>query len=270
MKKLLSLALVLVMLAAAVITSIPAGAEEVAPTGTDNILSVSVNGGAPTDVKVGNEFIVRIGINVGDAMIMNGQVHMDYDCSLASFVPVTKYSEYYEADMVEAYCFPGSILRANVVMNYGAYNTVSYNFTKPDGVSVFNSTDKLFARFRFKAIAPGTMNITHTIQYMINVNEQRIFYKGQPVTEPAPVIVETIEPSEGCVGDIDGDGDITILDATFMQRVMAGEDLTYDAEKSDVTGDKIVSLKDAVIARKYLAGISVSSDIGKWLFASEA
>ena len=266
MKKLLSITLALIMLVAVAVTAIPAGAEEIAPTGTDNTLTVTVNGTTAANIKVGNEFIVRVGLNAGDVKIMNGQVQLTYDSSKLTFDPY--YTD--EMESVEEYCFPASIVDASIVMNYGVPNIISYNFTKAQGVALFNNTDKLFARFRFKATAPGTTEINHVIQYMINVNEERIYYKNEPVAEMAPVEAVTVESAVGCIGDIDGDGEISILDATYMQRVSAGVDLSYDAEMSDVTGDKLVSLKDVVTTRRYLAGKSVDSAIGNWVFASEA
>ena len=280
MKKLLSITLALIMLVAVALTAIPAGAEEIAPTGTDNTLTVTVNGTTTANVKVGNEFIVRVGLNAGAVKIMNGQAQLLYDASHIAFDPHTVDDPTFDpedADEGEVpdndviyYCYPSSIVNANIVMNYGVPNTISYNFTRATGVAVFNNTDKLFARFRFKATAPGTTDISHVIQYMINVDEQQIYYKDQPNAEINPVMAVTIEESEGCIGDIDGDGEISILDATYMQRVTAGVDLSYDVEMSDVTGDKMVSLKDVVITRRYLAGRVVDSPIGNWVFASEA
>ena len=167
------------------------------------------------------------------------------------------------------YSFPLSIYRGGLVSNYSVPGIINYNFTKAKGIAVFNDPTQLFARFRFKATAAGTTDISHIIQYMINIDEQRIYYKDEALAPINPYMVITIEPSQGRFGDADGDYDVTIMGATFMQRVAAGADLAYDAATADVTGDNALSLKDAVIVRKYLAGKAVESNVGSWLFASE-
>lgn len=271
MKKLLSLTLALVMLAAVIFTALPAGAT--GSGGANDVLIVSANGTNPTAVEVGNEFIVRVGLYAGDVKILNGQVHMTYDADHLSFVPYAVGGVDEDGDpidpMVELYSFPKSICDAGIVLNYSDPGIVNYNFTLARGVAVFNNTDKLFARFRFKATKAGTTDITHLIQYMINTNEERIYYKDQPVEAIGPYTVITVEPSQGCVGDADGDHDVTILDATYMQRAAAGVDLSFDLKTADVTGDSKVSLKDAVAVRKFLAEKNSGYDVGKWLFASE-
>lgn len=272
MKKFLSLTLVLVMLAVAAFTAIPAGAEPDDAAG--NTLAVYANGEYAGSVAVGNEFILRIGLYAGDVKILNGQIHMEYDSTHMSFVPyavsvVDDDGELTDPE-VELYSFPKSINNSGVVLNYSDVGTLNYNFTRAEGVSVFNRTDKHFARFRFKATAAGRADITHIIQYMINTNEERVYYKDQASTTINPYTLITVEPSQGCFGDADGDYDVTILDATFIQRTSAGVDLTYDLKTADITGDGRVSLKDAVAVRKYLAGKASGYDVGKWMFTSES
>ncbi|MBR1533732.1 MAG: hypothetical protein IJ639_05165 [Ruminococcus sp.] len=269
MKKLLSLTLTLVMLAAILVTAIPASAQ----TTDDNVLIVSANGENPTAVEVGNEFIVRVGLYAGDVKILNGQVRMEYDADCLEFDPyaVSVVDEDGEPTdpAVEHYSFPTSINNSGIVLNYAEKGIINYNFTRAQGVAVFNNTDKLFARFRFKATAAGKTDISHVIQYMINTNEERIYYKSEAYASINPYTVITIEPAEALLGDIDGDYDVTILDATDMQRAAAGVKLSYDINSADVTGDKKVSLKDSVAVRKYLAAKSSGYDAGKWIFASE-
>lgn len=271
MKKLLCLALTLIMIAALTVAAVPAGAE---PASGDGVLIVTANGENATEVKVGNEFILRVGLNAGDVKILNGQVHMEYDPDLVSFDPYKVSVSDGEGGMtdpeVELYSFPTSINNSGIVLNYSEEGVINYNFTRAHGVGVFNTTDKLFARFRFKATAAGTTDISHIIQYMINVNEERLYYQSVALEPVNPTTAVTIEPSNGCVGDADGDYDVTILDATFMQRSAAGVSQSCDLTTADVTGDNKVSLKDVIAVRKYLAGKATGFDAGKWLFASES
>lgn len=267
-KKLLCIALTLILTAMITIAAVPASAQ-IAPTGT-GVLVVTVNGSNPVEVAVGNEFILNVGLNAGSSKILNGQVHMEYDENRLAFDPHEAYSDAFEDELVEGYCFPNSINNANIVMNYEVPGIINYNFTKAKGVAIFNDTSKHFSRFRFKATAAGTADIVYLIQYMTNVDEQVLYYKSTPSETLNPYTAITVEPSNGHIGDADGDYDVTILDATFMQRAVAGVNLTYSLTTADVTNDSRVSLKDAVTVRKFLAGKPVNSSIGEWIFASEA
>ena len=66
-------------------------------------------------------------------------------------------------------------------------------------------------------------------------------------------------------GDADGDGKVTSLDVTVIQRVITGE-LTDDdgmiASRGDVTGDGL-SLLDATAIQHYLAGFNNDYHIGE-------
>ena len=277
MKKILCIALALMMLAAVTIACVPAGAEDVdlAQTGDSDVLIVTANGTNPTEVKVGNEFVLFVGLYAGEEKILDGQTHMEYDTEYLSFDPYEVTISYedngeiVEYTGMEYYSFPAKIRDASLVHNYNTPGIINYNFTKASGIKAINDPTKLFARFRFKAVAPGTTDILHDIQYMVDCNEQHIYYKGVALETVNPYMVFTIEPSEGCAGDADGDYDVNILDATYMQRIAAGVDLPSDLKTADVTGDNAVSLKDAVALRKYLAGKPDDNGIGNWLFASE-
>lgn len=263
MKKLLCVALTLIMVVMTAAFSVPASA---ADNGT---LTVTVNGANPVEVPVGDEFLLFVGLYAGDTKILDGQVHMEYDSDYVSFVPQTAiYMADDDEPEVEKYCFPYSIYSSSIVMNYATPDIINYNFTKAQGVAVFNDATKRFARFRFKAETAGTTDISHVIQYMVDVNENRIYYQSKAHGSINPYTICTVEPADGCFGDADGDYAVTILDATFAQRVAAGETLSYNAQYADVSGDKFLSLRDAMIIRKYLAGEAVDSSVGNYFYAS--
>lgn len=260
MKKLLSIVSILI-LAAFVMTCVPVSA---ATVDNDGVLIVTVNGENPTPVKVGSEFIITVGLYAGPVRIMNGQAEMIYDPDYVSFVPVKGVNE----DR-ESYCFPLSICNSNLVFNIQNSGLINYNFSRISGVALFSSTDKRFARFRMKAEAPGTVNIIHTVEYMMDINDRKIFNASVPDPEIGPYTAITVETPSGCIGDADNDLSVTVLDAVMMQRIAAGADLSCKIETADVTGDGLVSLKDALIIRRYLAGKEVPAAVGTWMFASE-
>ena len=66
-------------------------------------------------------------------------------------------------------------------------------------------------------------------------------------------------------GDADGDGDVTILDATFIQRWLVGIPVSsFDEQAADVDGDG-VSIIDVTKIQRYLADINNADLIGEYV-----
>ena len=59
------------------------------------------------------------------------------------------------------------------------------------------------------------------------------------------------------LGDVNGDGNISVLDATLIQKYIAGLVTFSDTQKAaaDVNGDGSVSVLDATLIQKYIAGL---------------
>lgn len=83
---------------------------------------------------------------------------------------------------------------------------------------------------------------------------------AEPTTKPVPSIQPTTaqpatEPSGNAVyGDVNGDGDITVVDATLVQKhVVQLETLSADKQiLADVNGDNTISVVDATLIQKYV------------------
>lgn len=62
---------------------------------------------------------------------------------------------------------------------------------------------------------------------------------------------------DGILGDVDSDGDVTIKDATRIQKTLAGLVVLSDLQKAfaDVDGVGDINIKDATVIQKYVAGI---------------
>ena len=58
-------------------------------------------------------------------------------------------------------------------------------------------------------------------------------------------------------GDVDGDGTVTIIDATWIQRKLAASAVpdSFNDKAADVDGDGVVTILDATLIRRYLAGM---------------
>ena len=83
---------------------------------------------------------------------------------------------------------------------------------------------------------------------------------AEPTTKPVPSTQPTTaqpatEPSGNAVyGDVNGDGDITIVDATLVQKhIVQLETLSADKQiLADVNGDNTISVVDATLIQKYI------------------
>lgn len=83
---------------------------------------------------------------------------------------------------------------------------------------------------------------------------------AEPTTKPVPSTQPTTaqpatEPSGNAVyGDVNGDGDITVVDATLVQKhVVQLETLSADKQiLADVNGDNTISAVDATLIQKYI------------------
>ena len=74
-----------------------------------------------------------------------------------------------------------------------------------------------------------------------------------------------VEPVAYLLGDADGDGGVTILDATKIQRVLADLDTDDDgsiALRGNVSGAEL-DILDATLIQRYLAGLEIGAPVGE-------
>ena len=69
----------------------------------------------------------------------------------------------------------------------------------------------------------------------------------------------------GKLGDIDGDGIVTILDVTRIQRILADIVSADDTMKKlgDVNGDGDITITDATVLQRWLLGLNQDLKIGE-------
>lgn len=68
------------------------------------------------------------------------------------------------------------------------------------------------------------------------------------------------------IGDADGDNEITILDATKIQRVLAGLESDSDGMislRAGMTGDEL-NIMDATVIQRYLAEMEIGCPVGQY------
>lgn len=269
MKKILSLLLTVVMIASMLtVFSVNTAAAD------NETLTITADGETLAQVKVGNAFIFHVGLNSGGYPAQMGQAEVHYD---SDYVQIIEHGTVRSDGSInmDAYSFPVSIRNTNLVSNFTERkNEIVYNFAKYNGTMVFSDVNEHYFKVRFKAIAPGTTEVSHYFELLsCIVNNRHLTLiernKGNDQLDPIPYTLSTVEPAVGHIGDADGDGEITILDATLIQQVTAGENRSYDFTNADVNSDGELNLKDALNILRYKAGMSVSGKVGEWIFPSE-
>ena len=84
-----------------------------------------------------------------------------------------------------------------------------------------------------------------------------------PTEAPETQAPSTSAPESYIIGDANGNGTIDILDATAIQRVLAGYTVNdFNQTAAKVSGDEL-SILDATVIQRYLAGYDVPYEISK-------
>ena len=73
--------------------------------------------------------------------------------------------------------------------------------------------------------------------------------------------------AQAVIGDVNGDGDINVVDATAIQKFAAGiENEDFIREAADVNGDGKIDVVDATQIQRYAAGLHTDSHIGEVVY----
>ena len=79
-------------------------------------------------------------------------------------------------------------------------------------------------------------------------------------------IFAVVDPDAPILGDVDGDGVVTIIDATLIQRVLADfKEDPFNELAADVDGDGNMTVVDATYIQRYLASLDCPKAIGQRL-----
>lgn len=140
-----------------------------------------------------------------------------------------------------------------------------YNIT-----TSYNSTTRAF-----------TVNIEGTGDYCDKVTKKvtaTVIEPTQPLTSPPTGLPTTpteqpttssepttpTEPQTIILGDVDGDEEVTIIDATAIQRHLASlPTAAYIEKAADADGDGSVTILDATAIQRHLAQLPTNENIGK-------
>lgn len=276
MKRILSFILIAALIASVFAAfSLNTGAEDVdiADEGANNKLIITCRKQVIGEVEVGNEFIYNVALNSGGISVVAGEGQLRYNDTYASIVEYGDVRSDGSINM-NAYSFPTRIRNTNLVTNYFEQKNIAYyNFTKFSGVGAFTEDDHFF-KIRMKALKPGAVEIRHYAKCFYarsGSSDVKLIYDdfGNSQLDPIPYTVCSIEPSVGLVGDADGDYELTVMDATYVQRITAGAALTYSELGADSDGNGTVNLLDSMNILRCKAGKQTKGKVGEWIFESE-
>lgn len=268
MKKLLSVLLALAL----VITAIPmviAGAED----NGDVVINAD---GRKFSAKTGDTFDYIYCLNIGERLCsLQGDFYYDAD-GLELIIPEN------DEDLTFEMIFPK--LWSAVIFNELEKGHILYNYSGANGTKFATDTSQLI-RAQFKVTATsGELAVTNILHTLAGENERAFLYIDE-VIEPLPYsgsdipaltpievapttqpetehpTVESTDPDvpvpERKYGDVDDDGDITIVDTSFIQRHLAGINVFDEVQLKygDVDGDGEVTIVDGTYIQRWIAGI---------------
>ena len=75
----------------------------------------------------------------------------------------------------------------------------------------------------------------------------------------------TVEETDYIIGDVDGNGEVEVRDATWIQRKLTLMDIpfTFSSDRADADGSGDITLMDATYIQKWLANLKSNDNIGK-------
>ena len=73
------------------------------------------------------------------------------------------------------------------------------------------------------------------------------------------------ESTDMLIGDVDGNGEVEVRDATWVQRKLTLMDIpfTFSSDRADADGSGDITLMDATYIQKWLANLKSNDNIGK-------
>lgn len=269
MKKVLSL-IICVIMVVSVCCVVPFTA------GAADTLTITDDSGHSVTVEVGQDVLYTLRLYAGSKKLLNGQATLSYT---AENLDVDLFGEYEVSKTgavelyYEDYMFVPEIASL-VIANPDIDGYIYFNFSREKGIVAFDN-EQVLIKARFKATAPGKATISTDIEYMVNADNVKVYGNSTPDQTINPYTVASLEAAQYIIGDADSDWNVSIKDATLIQKICSGSSDTYSLNQVDCNLDGRLTLKDALGIRKYLAGNTPSVvgtpnfNVGASVFASE-
>ena len=201
------------------------------------------------------------------------------------------------AEVIPSYCFYGCTSLNSVTLNNNTTTINSFAFASCSKLSYVEIPLSVTAiaqtAFDGDIITLGVYTDSAAHQYAVNNNipfvlldapvppsEEPTIAPTEAVTE-APTQAPTAEPTQPAteapteqngyyLGDVNNNGYVDIIDATFIQRALADFVLPdyCDLSHGDVDGSGDFQIVDATLIGRYLAELRVDYPIGEWIAVS--
>lgn len=145
----------------------------------------------------------------------------------------------------------GTVLLLFITNNNAAAPTTSFDEDSPYAAPGFEEDEALDENMNFinanKNKSGGTIGIIPAYKAYSSAEEELAGTTEEPTAQSKGFIL----------GDANLDGDINILDATHIQKMIVGliESTDESNAAADVNGDNSVDISDATLIQKYCAGL---------------
>ena len=200
--------------------------------------NVTANPGDTVDVKI------SLSNNPG---IVSATIKVDYDSNVLTLTKVTDAGVLGTQSHKPEYTSPYTLAWAN--------DTATTNYT-------VNGT---IVTLTFKVGNNAENGKSYPISLSYNYNNYEIYDKDLNPVEfsISNGSISVTQSSAKLLGDVDGDGEVTIIDATLIQRYLVQLKVyAFDEEAADSDGDGEITIVDATFIQRWLAQIPTPYNIG--------
>lgn len=225
--------------------------------------SVIADSSSAVSCNVGEVFVYKYYLNVGTNKVASVQATTTYDSSklelLVDYIPEP------DDDSFSNYTIPMFPIayRANLVCNFDIDSKIAFNFASGASGVRFNTDTSALIVLKFRVKEAGTTTIKTDIEYMEEIVGSgagtlvKVIFDGKVAS--GYTIKQSGEVKRGTnfiTGDTDGDGKVSIMDATYIQLKRAEIAMSdYNDIAEDCDHDNKCSIMDAYYIQLYRAEI---------------
>ena len=229
-------------------------------------------------VLVSHSANVDLSVNNTNAMVpagtytdkVSGATFTVTDTKITGHVGSTGIAVFYQTDQPAHVHTPAPAVRENEVSAsctaQGSYDEVIYCTSCGEEISRTPKTvSALGHSLQYVEEIPATPIADGTRAHYVCTRCGKLFADANGAAELSRQ--DLVLKAEYILGDADGDGSVTILDATFIQRALVGIVLPSpcDEKAADVDGDGDMTIMDVTYIQRALVGIDVPYAIGDTL-----
>ena len=143
-------------------------------------------------------------------------------------------------------------------------------FTVDDDPSFFDGEDSTYVHVKADGMSAGDIGTLYyswcRFEDVFDEHGGMHWDTAEPVLSCSVILEVMPDEYDYLLGDADGDGDITIMDVTILQRHLAGSPVNVSKSvlmQGDVDEDDDLSIADANLIQRRLANIRIPYHVGK-------